>query len=56
MEQPEDPGAALPTFAQRLQWRRRVARELDHLFGLWPYPNPSETYAMPPSREPEARP
>jgi hypothetical protein len=49
--------ASVPqSFAQRLQWRRRVAVELDHLLGLWPYPNPSEVYAIPPSREPEACP
>jgi hypothetical protein len=42
---------ARPTFAQRLQWRRRVAVELDHLLGLWPYPDPAITYAMAPSRE-----
>jgi hypothetical protein len=37
-----------------LQWRRRVAVELDHLLDLWKYPDPNETYAIPPSREPEA--
>jgi hypothetical protein len=40
-----------PTFAQRLQWRRRVAVELDHLLGLWKYPDPSELYAIAPLRE-----
>jgi hypothetical protein len=43
------------SFAQRLQWRRRVAVELDHLLGLWKYEDPSEIYGFPPSREPEAR-
>ena len=42
------------SFAQRLQWRRRVAVELDHLLDLWKYPDPNETYAIPPSSEPEA--
>jgi hypothetical protein len=41
------------SFAQRLQWRRRVARELDHLLGLWPYPDPATLYAIPALREPE---
>jgi len=39
------------SFAQRLQWRRRVAVEMDHLLGLWPYPDPATTYAIAPSRE-----
>jgi hypothetical protein len=34
-----------------LQWRRRVAIELDHLLDVWKYPDPSEIYAMAPSRE-----
>jgi hypothetical protein len=39
------------SFAQRLQWRRRVAIELDHLLDVWKYPDPSEIYAAAPSRE-----
>jgi len=38
-------------FHKRLEYARRVASELDHLFGLWKYPNPSELYAAAPSRE-----
>jgi hypothetical protein len=52
----DHPKDACPSFAQRLQWRRRVAVELDHLLDVWKYPNPSEVYAIPPSREPEACP
>jgi len=30
-----------------------VAAELDRLLGIWPYPDPSVTYASAPSREPD---
>ena len=45
---------ARPTFAQRLQWRRRVAVELYHLLDRWKYPDIATTYAIPPLREPES--
>jgi len=53
MEQPEDSGAALPTFAQRLQWRRRVARELDKLLGTDRRPDVNKVYVVPATREGE---
>ena len=42
-----------PTFAQRLQWRRRVAVEMDRLLDCVRYPEVGTLYAMPPTREPE---
>ena len=44
---------ARPTFAQRLQWRRRVAVEMDRLLDCVRYPDVATLYAMPPTREPE---
>ena len=40
-----------PTFAQRVQWRRKMARELDEFFGIFKYPDPAVIYAAAPSRE-----
>ena len=42
---------ARPTFAQRLQRRRAVAFELDRLLDRYRRPEPSELYAIAPSRE-----
>jgi hypothetical protein len=40
-------------FGVRLQWRRRIARALDHLLDDDHYPDVDERYAVVPSREPE---
>jgi hypothetical protein len=45
------PPKARPTFGQRVQWRRRVARELDWLLGTCRYPDPATLYGVQPSRE-----
>jgi len=42
--------------ARRFDWKhvlahRAVVRELDEFLGLFKYPDPSETYAIAPSRE-----
>jgi len=42
---------ARPTFAQRLHRRRCVAFELDRLLDSYRRPDPSELYAIAPSRE-----
>jgi len=40
-------------FHQRVQYSRRIARELDWLMDNCRYPEPAELYASPPSREGE---
>jgi len=47
------PQRARPHFATRLQWRRKITRELDEFFGIFHYPDVAKLYAVPPSREPE---
>ena len=36
---------------KRVLVRRAIVRELDEFLGLFKYPDPSETYAIAPSRE-----
>jgi hypothetical protein len=47
------PQKAQPHVATRLQWRRKITRELDEFFGIFHYPDVASLYAMPPTREPE---